>query len=683
MNRLAQTHSPYLLQHKDNPVAWQPWDETALLQAKQLNKPIFLSVGYAACHWCHVMEHESFENAGIAAILNEHFVCIKVDREERPDVDKIYMNAVQVMTGRGGWPMSVFLTPELEPYYTGTYWPTPARGGMPGFAQVLDALIHAWNNRREDVLSHATEITNTLRELAAGATADVDAPVASVDAIDAGCERLLRTADTKLGGFGAAPKFPHVTDLDLLLRSYHIDRDPKKLHVVTCSLDAMADGGIFDQVGGGFARYSVDAHWLVPHFEKMLYDNAMLAKLYVDAFQVTGNSRYADVATETLDYLLREMRDSEGGIHSSEDADSEAVEGKFYVWTPKEVIEVLGWERGNLFCEVYDITEAGNFEEKNIPRLKQSIEQFAKSENRDITALKTDLRFDSELLREHRDKRVHPGRDDKVLMGWNSLAIEALATAGAVLGIERFVEAADGVATFIWTKMRRADRRFCHTFRRGHAHLDAFQDDLADFVNAAIAVYQATGKARWVERAATAATQMINHYEDKESGGFFYTADDAELLIARQKDWHDGSVRSGNGAAAMGLLSLATLTGNRSFADAAKRTLVAGGEVIVKQFAAAAQVLAALDRYHRSDEQIVIAAPDWAAAGELRMAYYGKYRPHTTLSWVLGNSPEKGPVVTLNAGKEPIDQLATVYVCKNYQCDAPMTGDDAIAKLRQ
>lgn len=682
MNRLAQSHSPYLLQHKDNPVDWQPWDESALEQSRELGKPIFLSVGYAACHWCHVMEHESFEDEKIAAILNEHFVCIKVDREERPDVDKVYMNAVQVMTGRGGWPMSVFLTPELQPFYAGTYWPNPPRGGMPGFAQVLDALVHAWNERRDDVLSHATDITQSLRELAAGPNAKGDSQVPGVEAMDVACDRLLRIADTRLGGFGSAPKFPHVTDLDLLLRRYHSDHDPKKLHVVTCSLDAMADGGIFDHVGGGFARYSVDAHWLVPHFEKMLYDNALLAKLYVDALQATGNQRYADVATQTLDYLLREMRDAAGGIHSSEDADSEGVEGKYYVWTPDEVLHVLGKERGQRFCEVYDITPHGNFEECNIPRLKQSVPQFAESRSIDLDSLSKQLIQDLVTLREHRDKRIHPGRDDKVLMGWNSLASEALATAGAVLNEPRFIEAAEGVATFIWSKMVRSDGRFYHAFRRGHAHLDAFQDDLADFIQAALAVFRATGKARWVERASKVATQLIEHFEDKDVGGFYYTADDAELVIARQKDWHDGSVRSGNGSAAMGLLELANLTGNREFAEAAKRTLIAGGEVIEKQSAAAAQLLAALDRFHRSDEQMVIAARSWDEAEPLRLAYHRDYRPHAALSWVIGDAPEKGPLMTLNAGKGPIEGEPTLYQCKEFRCESPLAGESAIKMLR-
>ncbi len=682
MNRLAQSHSPYLLQHQNNPVDWQPWDDTALAAAKASGKPIFLSVGYAACHWCHVMEHESFEDTEIAAILNSNFVCIKVDREERPDVDKVYMNAVQVMTGHGGWPMSVFMTPELQPFYAGTYWPNPPRSGMPGFAQVLDAIIHAWHERRTDVLQHAGEITAALCDLASGPTAQTTATVPDPSAIDVACERLIRVADTRLGGFGGAPKFPHVTDLDLLLRRYHSDRDPRKLRVITSSLDGMANGGIFDHLGGGFARYSVDAYWLVPHFEKMLYDNALLAKLYVDAFQLTGNPHYANIAKQTLNYLLREMRDESGGIHSSEDADSEGVEGKYYVWTPDEVHAVLGTERGTRFCEVYDITLHGNFEEQNIPRLKQSIADYASQHHLDLELLANELNADRESLRAVRDQRIHPGRDDKVLLGWNAMACEALAVAGAVLDEPTFVTAADEIATFLWSKMSQGNGRFYHSFRRGHAHLDAFQDDLADFSTAMIAVFRATGKARWIERAAKVATLMIQRYEDRIAGGFFFTADDAELVIARQKDWDDGSVRSGNGTAAMALLELATLTGLSSFATAAKRTLIAGSEVIHKQSAASAQMLSALDRFHRSNEQVVIAATDWDAAAQLRQAYHTRYQPHTTLSWVIGAAPGAGPVAALNVGKGPLDGQPTVYVCQDFRCDAPAVGEQAIDRLK-
>jgi uncharacterized protein len=683
MNRLAESHSPYLLQHKDNPVNWQPWDDLALKSAIESGLPIFLSIGYAACHWCHVMEHESFEDVSIATMLNENFVCIKVDREERPDVDMVYMNAVQLMTGRGGWPMSVFLTPDRKPFFAGTYWPNPARGGMPGFAQVLDALIHAWKERRNDVLEHASDITRSLCQLASGPLASANDQLPSTKTIDDACLRLIRIADTKLGGFGAAPKFPHATDLDLLLRRHHSDRDAKKLQVVTCSLDAMAAGGIFDHVGGGFARYSVDAQWLVPHFEKMLYDNALLARLYVDAFQVTGVPRYEQVARQTLDYLLREMQDEAGGIHSSEDADSEGVEGKFYVWKPEQVKAVIGNERAERWCAIYDITPQGNFEGNSIPRLKMPIIEFARSHSIDPEVLQKELADDREALRSVRDTRVHPGRDDKVLMGWNALACEAFATAGAVLDERKYVEASEQIADFIWSKMRRADGRFYHAYRRGHAHIPAFQDDLANFIFACVAVFRASGRARWIDRASKVATQMLDHYEDREAGGFFYTADDAETVITRHKEWHDGSVRSGNGAAALALLELAELTGNTRFAEAASRTLIAAREVIEKQSAASAHLLVAFNRHLHRNEQIVIAASDWENASPLRRLYHQAYRPHTTLSWVIGEAPETGPVQWLNANKHPLGDEPTLYVCRDYRCEQPLTGIAAREALRR
>ncbi len=680
MNRLAQSHSPYLLQHQNNPVDWHPWDDTALELARSRQMPVFLSVGYAACHWCHVMEHESFEDTAIASVLNQHFVCVKVDREERPDVDKIYMNAVQAMTGHGGWPMSVFLTPDLRPFYAGTYWPNPPRGGMPGFAQVLDAIIHAWNERRGDVLAHADEITDALHQMALGPEASGD-DIPSASLVEEASERLLKIADTKLGGFGAAPKFPHVTDLDLLLRRWARDRDDRKLQVVTTSLDAMAAGGIFDHIGGGFARYSVDAHWLVPHFEKMLYDNALLSRLYVDAFQATGHLRYADVARQTLDYLLREMHDSAGGFHSSEDADSEGVEGKYYVWTPAEVMDALGTERGQLFCEVYDITSGGNFEGFSIPRLQTSIESFAIGRGVDPVALADQLRADREILRSRRDARVHPGRDDKVLMSWNALAIDSLATAGAVLSEPRYLTAAEQAATFIWKILRRPDGRFHHAYRRGTAHLHALGDDLADSIGAMITLYRGTGRARWIERATTLAGQLIDHYQDRDRGGFFYTADDATTVIARTKDWHDSSVRGANAAAAMSLLRLSALTGDTLIREAAHRTLIAGAEVMRKQSAAAGHLLASLDLYHEGREQFVIAAGDWESAEPLRQAFHLHYRPHADLSWVIGEAPSSGPVAFINANKPAVAGQPTLYRCVDYTCDQPLTGKQALERL--
>ncbi len=609
MNRLADSLSPYLLQHKDNPVDWFPWGQEALEKSRETDRPIFLSVGYAACHWCHVMEHESFENESIAGYLNENFISIKVDREERPDIDQIYMNAVQVMTGRGGWPMSVFLNHELKPFYAGTYWPPTQKFGMPGFMQVLDALIDAWKNRRDDVEKHAGEITLALEQLATGTSGQLsEMPDPTV--ISGATDHLVQVLDRIDGGFGSAPKFPHATDLDLLLRRGLTNDESELIGAAEFTLDCMAAGGIRDHIGGGFARYSVDAKWLVPHFEKMLYDNALLGEVYVRAFQVTGNQRHAVVAREIFDYLCRDMIDPAGGFHCSEDADSEGVEGKFYVWTPNEVASVLGEERAALFCQVYDISDAGNFEGKNIPNLSRSLAAWATEFSLSIEALNEQLAADREDLRLARDQRVHPGRDDKVLTAWNSLAIKALAIGGAVLDQSQYVVAAQRAAEFILTKMTRDDGRLVHAFRHGKSHLDAYVDDYAYTMEAFIALFEATANASWIDQAVRLADCMLAHFEDREAGGFFYTADDAETLITRNKDWHDGSLVSGNASATMALLRLSRLCNRDDYREAAERTLLAAGEILVKQSAACGALLSALDRYQHDNEQIVMAVKD-------------------------------------------------------------------------
>ena len=525
MNRLANSLSPYLLQHKNNPVDWYPWGEEAFELAVHEDKPIFLSVGYAACHWCHVMEHESFEDHSIAALLNQNFVSIKVDREERPDIDQVYMNAVQVMTGRGGWPMSVFLDHQKQPFFAGTYWPPKQKFGMPGFSQVLESLSEAWVNRREEVLSHSDQITAALQQLANGTEGNSDSASAlespDSELVASACARLLEVLDHKWGGFGGAPKFPHATDLSLLLRMGQATDNQSMVAAAELTLDRMAAGGIRDHIGGGFSRYSVDGQWLVPHFEKMLYDNALLAEVYVRAFQVTGHARHAEVARETLDYVCRELVDSAGGFHCSEDADSEGVEGKYYVWTPEQVEQVLGKESATDFCTVYDISEKGNFEGKSIPNLPQSISAWAEEMSVDEGELAAVLAGYREQLRIARDHRVHPGRDDKVVTAWNALMIKALSVAGAVLDQPSYLTAAEDAADFLLQHMTRDDGRLLHAFRDGKAHLDAYVDDYAFAIEAFIALFEATGRARWIKRAVKLADSMIKHFEDCELGGFF------------------------------------------------------------------------------------------------------------------------------------------------------------------
>ena len=683
MNRLADSLSPYLLQHQHNPVDWFPWGDEAFERARATDKPVFLSVGYAACHWCHVMERESFENPEIAKLLNDDFVSIKVDREERPDIDQIYMNAVQVMTGRGGWPMSVFLNHQRQPFYAGTYWPPQQKFGMPGFSQVLDAIADAWKQRREEVDQHAGQITESLQQLANGGSQPLESPLPDESTLDAAADHLIRVLDPKDGGFGGAPKFPHATDLDLLLRLGAMRGRSTWIDAVELTLDHMAAGGIRDHIGGGFARYSVDAKWLVPHFEKMLYDNALLAEVYLHAYQATEHPRHAMVARETFDYLCREMVDRDGGFHCSEDADSEGVEGKFYVWTPDEVSQVLGGDRADRFCRIYDITTRGNFEGKSIANLPIAIEQWAANLSLPIETLQQQLAEDRERLRVARDTRVHPGRDDKVLTAWNSLAIKALAAGGAVLDEPRYLEAAERAARFLFSKMTRHDGRLLHAFRGGHAHLDGYVDDYAYTVEALIALFEATASTHWIRHAVDLADRMLAHFQDPEGGGFFYTADDAESLITRTKDWHDGSLVSGNASATMALLKLSRLVDRDDYRQAAERTLIAAGEIMRSQSGACGALLAALDRFRNDRRQVVLAVPDPTTQQRLRASFLRSFRPHDTLSWVVGSPADEASLVALNRDRTAVDGQPTIYQCRDFSCDRPLVGPDADAWLQE
>lgn len=677
-NALSESLSPYLLQHQDNPVDWVQWGPQAFATARERDVPVFLSVGYAACHWCHVMAHESFENEEVGRYLNEHFVCIKVDREERPDIDQIYMNAVQLMTGHGGWPMSVFLNHEGQPFYSGTYWPLHPRGGMPSFPQVLEALVDAWTNRRSDVGSHAGEITQALTQLAKG-TGDVAADVPGPDRIGVSVESLLKSVDMTWGGFGSAPKFPHATDLDLMLRVGLRTDDSRLIEAAELTLDRMAAGGIRDHIGGGFARYSVDGRWLVPHFEKMLYDNGLLAEVYTRAFQVTGNERHANVAIEILSYLQRDMIDSGadegygGGIHCSEDADSEGVEGKFYVWKPDEIIAVLGEERGPRFCTIYDITDRGNFEGDSIPNLPRAIESWAEQASVDPVELHQQLAVDREALRLHREQRVKPGRDDKIVVAWNALAIRAFAITGMVLHRTDFIETARRATEFILKNMRDREGNLLHVYRNGTAHLNAYIDDHALLAEALIALYEATGEEGWLNTAVELAEAIIARFLDADEGAFYFTASDSDSLITRNKDWHDGSMVSGNASAAMVLLKLSRLT-NRDWTTYVEQTLRCGETVIREQSRACSALIAVLDEYHYHQGELVIAVDDLESVSGIAAQVIGTYRPGTTIAWATGAlTPESLVKSALIAGKSPVDGDATIYRCQDYQCDAPET----------
>ncbi|HQU45309.1 MAG: thioredoxin domain-containing protein [Planctomycetia bacterium 21-64-5] len=673
-NRLTHETSPYLLQHANNPVDWHPWGPEALDRARREDKPIFLSIGYSACHWCHVMEHESFENESIARRLNESFVCIKVDREERPDLDQIYMTAVQAMTGRGGWPMSVFLTPDLKPFYGGTYWPPTGRMGMPGFDQVIEAVQDAWQNRRPQVDQQAGELAADIERVGRMSLPPGELSPQPLVAAEAALER---TFDYQHGGFGGAPKFPHPMDLRLLLRRWK--RGPREplLNIVTLTLDRMAAGGIYDQLGGGFHRYSVDDRWLVPHFEKMLYDNALLSAAYVEAFQATGRQDYERVARETFDYVLREMTSPEGGFYSTLDADSEGQEGKFYVWTPVEIEAVLGAERAKMFCRVYDVSDEGNFEGHNILNLPKTLDQCAKILGRDLGELTAELAEGRAGLLEVRNRRVWPGLDDKVLVSWNGLMIDSLAYAAGALDEPRYLNAARAAADFILDKMRKPDGRLLHGWRAGQAKFDAYLDDYTCLANALVTLYESSWEERWIDAAVELADVVLAQFEDPEPGGFFFTAADHEKLISRQKDVQDSSVPSGNSMAATLLLRLGKLCGRADYLEAAERTLKAFASLLEKHAGAAGQLLIALDFYLGPAPELVLIGPSAetsAIAADLRQ----RYLPNK----VMACRPGTGHSQWLDGmfeGKTASDGQPTLYVCQNFACQAPVVGNAAIA----
>ncbi len=679
-NRLALETSPYLLQHKDNAVDWYPWGPEALARARTEEKPIFLSIGYSACHWCHVMEHESFDHPEIAAFLNARFISIKVDREERPDLDQIYMNAVQIMTRHGGWPMSVFLTPDLQPFYGGTYWPPYPRMGMPGFIQVIQAVDELWRTRRHDAVQQAAQLTQHLQQS--------DLPGGGESAVG---ERTFQTAiaqlehefDTVHGGFGFKPKFPHAMALQFLLRMWRRTPRDGLLRMVRLNLDKMAGGGIYDHLGGGFARYSVDERWLVPHFEKMLYDNALLANTYLDAYLATGQGGYRRVVQETLDYVLNYLTDASGGFHSSEDADSEGEEGKFYVWTPAEIKQILGADRGERFCYVYDVTDVGNFEGHNILNLPKTIEQCAKLKGWDLDELQAELAESRRRLLEVRDRRVRPGKDDKVLLNWSALMIEPLARAAGVFGEPKYLAAAVRAADFILHEMTRSDGRLLHTWRGGRAKVDAYLDDYAFFCHALVTLYESQFDPRWIDAAVRLADLILEHFADPHAAGLFYTADDHERLIARNKDFYESSVPSGNAVAAMALLRLGKLCGRSDYLQAAGGIVNAAAGLLERVPSAMGQMLMAADMLLGPLPEIAIVGdPRDRDTGAVLTDLQRRYLPNRVVACRAPGGQGGSPHLSaLFQGKSPAGEEPTVYVCENFACQAPVSGREAVIRL--
>jgi uncharacterized protein len=676
-NRLINETSPYLLQHAHNPVDWYPWGEEALARAREEDKPILLSVGYSACHWCHVMEHESFENAAIAQVMNDNFINIKVDREERPDVDAVYMQAVQTLTGRGGWPMTVFLTPDGRPFHGGTYYPPEDRHGMPGFPRVLLAIAQAYRERRGDVVSTAERLTERLQPAvpAGGGGGSVSAAV-----LDEAAQRLASQFDAANGGFGGAPKFPAAMALDFLLRHHVRTGNRHSLEMVEISLEKMARGGIYDQLGGGFHRYAVDDIWLVPHFEKMLYDNALLARLYLRAYQATGKPFYRRIAEETIDYVLREMTDPAGGFYSSQDADSEGEEGKFFTWTISELVQVLGPDETPLIARVFGAEPAGNFEHTNVLHRPVDLTALAAEAGIDEAALAERVERARRTLFDAREQRVKPGRDDKVLTAWNGMMLRALAEAAAVLERDDYAAAAVANAEFLLGALRDGDR-VLRTWKDGRAKLDGYLEDYALLADALLAVYSLTFDPRWLREADAVAAAMVNRFWENDSGVFYDTAADAQQLIVRPRDILDNATPSGNSVAVGVMLRLATLTGDADHARRAALVLEGHQEAMARYPTAFGELLGALDFFVGPVTEITLVgtrdAPDTRA---LLREVYRRFRP---LAMVIGRDPEDAESPSLSPlfeGREQRAGVATAYVCTGYTCSAPATEPEQLRR---
>jgi uncharacterized protein YyaL (SSP411 family) len=648
-NRLASETSPYLLQHADNPVDWYPWGDEAFSRARSEDKPVLVSIGYAACHWCHVMEHESFEDADVASVMNSHFVCVKVDREERPDVDAIYMDAVQAMTGQGGWPLNAFLTPDGVPFWAGTYFPPQPRHGLPSWRNVLDAMASAWASQRGEIDEAAQRIVPRLQ-----GAAMLEAPDAEIssEVLVGAVAALRRGFDAEHGGWGGAPKFPAAPAIEFLLA-----RAEPAMPLQT--LRRMASGGVYDQVGGGFARYSVDARWLVPHFEKMLYDNALLARAYLHAFQVSDEPLFRRVCEETLDWAMRELRQDEGGFASSLDADSEGVEGKFYVWTRDEIVSALGNERGAVAVAHFGVTEEGNFEGRNIL-------VRATSDPPELGAIK------AELLAA-REQRVRPGLDDKRLTSWNALMISALADAGAALGRADYLSAAVACANFIERELRDSSGGLLRTFNRGRAKLRAFLEDHAYLLESYLTLYESTFDPRWFSRARELADEIMERFHDRERGGFFSTAADHTGLIARRKDLEDAPIPSGASSATFGMLRLARMTGEARYEDAALSLIRLLHTVAPEHPLAFGHLLRAIDFYLAPVREVALVGDD---VRDLAAVVRGGFHPHVVLAGGQGDVP-------LLAGRDPVDGRAAAYVCERFTCQRPVTEPEELAKALQ
>jgi len=670
-NHLINETSPYLLQHAHNPVDWYPWGDEAFEKARQENKPVLLSIGYSACHWCHVMAHESFENEDIAQLMNENFVNIKVDREERPDLDQIYMNAVQMMTHHGGWPMTVFLTPDAVPFYGGTYFPPQDRYNIPGFPRVLIGVAEAYRERKEDIQQTGDSLITELRRLSE--TGGSDHPI-KPELLDAAYAGMIRNYDSVNGGFGGAPKFPPAMSLEFLLRTYARTGKPDTLQMISHTCSKMANGGMYDQLGGGFHRYSTDSRWLVPHFEKMLYDNALLSRFYLHYFQVSEDEQARATVEGILDYVLREMTHPDGGFYSTQDADSEGHEGKFFVWDIQEIRDVLGETAASRFCDYYNITEGGNFEGKNIPNVTRTLEDVAVAHRISVGELQASLNESKQTLFERRERRVKPDRDEKIITAWNGLMMASFAEAGIVLNRPDYTEAARRNAEFVISNLRK-DGMLLRTWKDGQAKFNAYLEDYAFLAEGLLTLFETTGEFHWLTKSLALAVQMVAEFWDEQAGAFFFTGKSHENLIVRSKDFFDNATPSGNSVAAMALLRLAILDGKEQYRNLATATLGEMADQIRRYPSGFGYALSAVDFLLSTPKEVAIVGNTPLDIQPMLSEVWSRYLPNKVVAPSFGVD-----IIPLLEGRTPINGLPTAYVCEHYTCKQPVTD---LAALRE
>jgi len=677
-NRLIHETSPYLRQHAHNPVDWHPWDAAALEQARKEDKPILLSIGYSACHWCHVMERESFENEDIARIMNQCFVNVKVDREERPDLDSIYMSYVQMTTGSGGWPMTVFLTPGQVPFFGGTYFPPDDRYGRPGFPKICLAVFEAYQKRRSEIEQSAADIVKNLQginQLPSGK----DLP--DGETLGLAFSNLAQRFDLTHGGFGGAPKFPGSMSLAFCLRHYYRTGLQPALDFAELSLEKMALGGIYDQLGGGFHRYSVDDHWLVPHFEKMLYDNALLSRAYLHAFQQTRNPLYGRITEEILDYVTREMTHPEGGFYSTQDADSEGEEGKFFVWTPAEIEAILGKDDAKVFCRYFDVSQRGNFEGHNILNVPIPMAEFAAKERLPVEELQALIERSRHRLFVEREKRIKPHRDEKILTSWNGLMLVGFANAASVFNRADYLDRARTNAEFVLSNLKH-EGRLLRTFKDGQAKLNGYLEDYACFVEGLLSLFEATGELRWLNEAVLLNETMLDQFWDASTASFYLTGKDHEKLITRVKDFYDNATPAGSSVAIFNLLKLAILTGDMEYRNKAEEALRSMKTSLERYPSGFGYLLEAADFYVGPVQEIaIVGLPSDARTSRLTEAVYRQYLPNKV---VVVADPDDNALrarLPLLQGKDLVAGEPAAYVCRNYSCKAPVTTVADLEKL--